>query len=342
MTAAARDTERDDQHAWSDAHVRPLWEIPQAHSNATPEHRSTLWPWRTMRRLVDRACELASTDVAERRVLSLIAPDAKPGDFHTITNLNAGLQILLPGEAARPHRHTMDALRFVLEGEGAVTRVDGKDAPMMRGDLVLTPGWCWHEHAHRGTAPMVWLDVLNVHTHLHLDTFVFEPGPPHDVPVLPSEAAFASPNLVPDVATLRHSPVFRYPLADVLRALDAAPRARDGSRRVRYVNPQNGGPVLPLIDCWMFRLEAGETTLPFRTSAHAVATVVSGRGTTTVGNQSITWETNDVFTLPHDTRITHHATETSTVFVVSDRELYRRLDLLTETYDDVSSERVSS
>ena len=319
---------------WSDANVRPLWEIQQAHSDAKPEHRATLWSWRAMRPLVDRACALTSPAVAERRVLALIAPDAAPADFHTITNLNAGLQILLPGEVARPHRHAMDALRFVLEGSGAVTRVDGKNAPMMRGDLVLTPGWCWHEHWHEGDEAMVWLDVLNVHTHLNLDTFAFEPGPPHDVPALPPDAAFASANVIPDVAPTRFSPVFRYPLDDVMRALDVTPPSRDGARRVRYVNPLTGGSVMPLLDCWMFRLDAGQSTVPLRTSAHAVCTVVGGRGTSTIGKQQLDWGERDIFTLPHDTPIVHRAEETSTVFAVSDREVYRRLDLLTETYDE--------
>ena len=323
----------DDAAAFRNANVRPLWEIQQAHSDAKPEHRATLWPWRTMKPLVDRACALTSPAAAERRVLSFIAPDAKPGDFHTITNLNGGLQIILPGEVARPHRHSMDALRFVLDGEGAVTRVDGKVAPMQRGDLVLTPGWCWHEHWHEGTAPIVWLDVLNVHTHINLQTFSFEPGPPHDVPELPSDDAFAFANCVPDVAATPFSPVFRYPLASVTAALDAAAPSADGARRVRYINPLTGGPVMSLLDCWMLRLDPGVTTTPFRTSAHAIATVVSGSGTTTVGRDTIAWESRDVFTLPHDTGVSHHADEVSYLFVVSDREIYRRLDLLTETYD---------
>jgi gentisate 1,2-dioxygenase len=319
-----------DRDAWSAAHVKPLWEIQQAHSDDVHVPRGTHWPWRTMHALVERACEVASPAVSERRVLSLIAPDAKPGEFHTITNLNAGLQIILPGEKARPHRHSMDALRFVLDGNGAVTRVDGKVAPMMRGDLVLTPGWCWHEHWHEGDGPIVWLDVLNVHAHLHLETFRFEPGPPHDVPELPPEAAFCGPNIVPDVAPTPFSPVFRFPLADVLRALEGTPSGRDGARRVRYANPLTGGSVMSLLDCTMLRLDAGTTTRPVSTSAHAVCAVVSGRGTTTIGDQRIDWEPNDVFTLPHDAPVVHHATETAHVFVVTDREIYRRLDLLTE------------
>jgi gentisate 1,2-dioxygenase len=325
-----------DQVAWSDAHVKPLWEIPQAHADAASGHQATLWPWRTMRPLVDRACELTSPAISERRVLSLMEPGARPGDFQTITNLNAGLQILLPGESARPHRHSMDALRFVLEGNGAVTRVDGKEAPMMRGDLVLTPGWCWHEHWHAGEGPIVWLDVLNVHAHLNLGTLAFEPGPVHDVPALPPDAAFASANMVPEVVATRFSPVFRYPLASALAALEAAPPGRDGTQRVRYVNPLDGGPVMTLLDCWLFRLEAGRSTIPFRTSAHAVCCVVAGSGSSRVGDGTIAWGERDIFSLPHATSIEHHADETAVVFVVSDREIYRRLDLLSETYDDRS------
>jgi gentisate 1,2-dioxygenase len=118
----------------------------------------------------------------------------------------------------------------------------------------------------------------------------------------------------------------------MLRALEGAPKAADGSRRVRYVNPLDGGSVMPLLDCWMFRLETGQKTVPFRTSAHGVCVVVDGRGSTRVGTSSIEWETSDVFTLPHGMWTEHCASETSTVFVASDRELYRRLNLLTDEY----------
>jgi gentisate 1,2-dioxygenase len=207
----------------------------------------------------------------------------------------------------------MDALRFVLDGGGAVTRVDDIEAPMEWGDLVLTPGWCWHEHWHEGDAPLVWLDVLNVHAHLHLGTFAFEPGPAHDVPA--------------------HGPatVYRYPLADIRRALDATPPASDGSRSVRYTNPVTGGPVMPLLDCAMLRLAPGSTTIPLTTSAHAICAVVTGRGTTSAGAASINWERNDVFALPSQAPLVHRADEPAELFICSDRELYRRLDLLTET-----------
>ena len=324
-------TDDADRSAWSAAGVKPLWEIPQAH--AQPEsQRAGVWPWRTMAPLVARAVALASPDVAERRVLSLIAPSAMPGEFHTITNLNAGLQILLPGEMARPHRHSMDALRFVFDGDGAVTRVDGKVAAMARGDLVLTPGNCWHEHWHDGDKPIVWLDVLNVHTHQFLDTLTFEPGPAHDVPELPPDTLFAHGNMLPEVAPQRFSPVFRYPLADAAAAVALAPRGADGARRVRYINPLTGGPVMPFLDCALVQLDPGQTTIPARTSAHAVCAVVAGSGETRIGDQCIAWEANDVFTIPNGVATVHSGTSPAHLFVVSDRELYRRLDLLTEVY----------
>jgi gentisate 1,2-dioxygenase len=319
------------RRGWADAHVRPLWEIAQAHQPDDDIGLPAIWAWQTMEPLVRRAIALASPASAERRVLSLIHPQARDEDFHTTPNLNAGLQILLPGERARAHRHSMDAIRFVLEGEGAITRVDAVEASMAFGDLVLTPAWCWHEHWHAGSETMVWLDVLNVHTHLHFGTFSFEPGPPHDVPAAPPAGAFAFAGLLPDVVASNVSPVFRYTLADARRALAATPPARDGTYRVRYVNPQTGGPVMPLLDCYLVRLDAGQTTAPVTTNAHAVYTVVEGAGTTTAGSASLTWSRRDIFTLPPRAPVVHSADEPTYLFVVTDREILRRLGLLQES-----------
>ena len=119
----------------------------------------------------------------ERRVLSLVNPVAKSAeDESTTRNLAAAIQILLPGESARPHRHSMNALRFVLEGSGALTMVDGKACAMEFGDLILTPAWCWHEHVHGGVEPMIWLDALDVPFHLYLGTAKFQPGPVNTAP----------------------------------------------------------------------------------------------------------------------------------------------------------------
>jgi gentisate 1,2-dioxygenase len=278
---------------------------------------------------------VTSPAAVERRVLTLVDPESDSPIAGTTTNLATNLQVLLPGESARPHRHTMNALRFVIEGNGAYTVVDGKSCLMEEGDLVITPGWTWHEHVHKGIGPIVWLDALDAPLHRYLGTDAFEPGPAYDVPDYADDAAFAAPNLVPeiDAAERPYSPVFRYPWAQAASAIAAAPTGRDGARRVRYVNPLNGGPAMQLMDCYLTQFDRNNETIPFRTTSNAVGCVVEGTGTTRVGDDTLTWGPKDIFSMPHGNWITHRAdSEKATLFVVSDRDALRRLDLLKEQY----------
>lgn len=319
---------------WQAANLKPLWESVMAHKvregGPAPHH----WKWKVIRPLIDDAMTVTNPAAVERRVLTLTDPDAAGGAGSTSTNLAAGFQILLPGEKARPHRHTMNALRFVIEGKGAATVVDGKDCPMEEGDLIITPGWTWHEHVHRGDAPIIWLDALDAPLHRYLGTDVFEPGPAHDLPGVADDAAFAVPNIVPELnePATPFSPVFRYPWAAAVAAVRAAPKWKDGTRRVRYVNPINGGPTMPLMDCYLTQIDKGTETVRFRSTSNAVCFVCEGRGTSRIGDDTIAWESRDVFSLPHGNWITHKADEASTLFLVTDRDTLRRLDLLKEQF----------
>ena len=150
--------------------------------------------------MIAGAIKVASPEAVERRVLQLVPPHRiEEEGQQTSKTLAANIQILLPGEKARPHRHTMNALRFVLEGSGATTIVDGKACPMEEGDLILTPAWTWHEHVHQGTAPIMWLDALDVPLHHYMGTGAFQPGPVADMPETVADAAFAVANVVPDI-----------------------------------------------------------------------------------------------------------------------------------------------
>ena len=320
------------RQAWRAANVTPLWETT-AHKVANNTPRACHWKWQLLRPLIDRAIEVTGLENAERRVLALTNPDAI-GGRNTTTNLNGCLQVLLPGEAARPHRHTANALRFVLEGSGATTHVDGKACPMEEGDLVITPGMSWHAHVHAGSGPIVWFDALDVPLHQYLGTAVFEPGPPRQLPKTADDSAFAVPNIVPELSDTRpYSPVFRYPRAATEAALAAAPLARDGARKIRYVNPMTGGPVMPLLDCSMARLQAGTETIPYRSTSNAIGVVVAGSGESRVGGETFAWQAKDIFSMPHGNWVTHRCTsESATLFLVTDREVLRRLDLLIEEY----------
>jgi gentisate 1,2-dioxygenase len=155
------------------------------------------------------------------------------------------------------------------------------------------------------------------------------------VPGHADEAAFAMPSIVPELAEPppAYSPVFRYPWGEAARAVAAAPRWKDGARRVRYVNPLTGGAVMPLLDCYLTQIDPGAETIPFRTSGNAVAAVVEGHGTSRIGEQTLRWGPKDVFSMPHANWIAHAAEGgPARLFVVSDRDVLRRLDLLKEEF----------
>src|SRR5215470_10924909 len=140
-------------------HITPAW----ISGGVSVEPRSTavpaVWHWRDLRPQAMRAAELVGTEQAERRVLRLTNPEL-PGVSASNT-LVANIQIVMPGEIARAHRHSPSALRFIIEGKGGYTVVNGERIPMYPGDLVLTPNWTWHDHANDTAAPMIWLDGLD-------------------------------------------------------------------------------------------------------------------------------------------------------------------------------------
>jgi gentisate 1,2-dioxygenase len=336
MPNAIADERIDDlRAAWKAAHLVPLWESPTAHKPPPPPATGHHWQWQAIRPLLDGAIDLANPAAVERRVLSLVNPASKSAeDEATIRNLSAALQILLPGETARPHRHSMNALRFVLEGSGALTIVDGKPCAMEVGDLILTPAWCWHEHTHRGSGPMIWLDALDVPLHLYLGTAKFQPGPVNEPPVTIPDQAFAVANIAPELSgASSHSPIFRYPYEAAAAAAAAAPVAADGSRRVRYMNPVTGGCAMAFVDSHLVQLDPNSVTKPFRTSSNAICCVVEGDGETQVGDKRIAWRERDIFTLPQGNWIQHsNSAKTSRLFLVSDRDLMARLGLLNDEY----------
>ena len=142
---------------------------------APPKPVPYLWRWSEVEPLVHRSGEVVTPDRdVERRILRLANPGLPYGTTHTIT---AAIQLLLPGECAPAHRHTPTAIRWVLEGDGVYTTVEGDKCYMERGDLILTPSWTWHDHNSEGLSRMVWLDGLDVPLVQNLDASFFRAVP---------------------------------------------------------------------------------------------------------------------------------------------------------------------
>jgi gentisate 1,2-dioxygenase len=180
---------------------------------------------------------------------------------------------------------------------------------------------------------VVWLDVLDVPLHHYLGSVVFQPGPIEVQPVTMMDAAFGSPNIVPETISGRrdHSPVFRYPYADADRALAHAPLSPDGARRVRYINPLNGQGAMASLETSMMQVDSGCQTVPTRSNANLVCTVVEGQGETRVGDRTISWGPRDTFTVPQHNWVSHRSKEGDTrLFVVSDADVMRRLGVFRE------------
>jgi len=317
------------------ANLQPLWDRYDKLLTSEPQVPDTAmhWRWAEILPFIDRAGSEIPMDKSERRVLMLANPafDGKP--FAT-TNLFAGLQILNPGERAPVHRHSPSAMRFVLEGDGAATIVDGQHCNMLPGDLILTPNWCWHEHRNDSAKRCVWLDALDLPLTASMGAIFSERGQAcaeRKALWHIEDSAFANAGLLPDTSAPRnaYSPMFRYPWTRTIAALGQAPEMADGSRRVRYVDPTTGEPAIPSLDCYVWQLTDAPTQ-PARSSANAVFAVIEGEGNSDIGGRSFRWQKNDVFTVPHWTWASHRASREARLFYFTDREVLRRLNWLRE------------
>jgi gentisate 1,2-dioxygenase len=265
-------------------HVTPAWIgggiSVEPRSRAVPY----LWHWRDLRPQAMRAAELVGTQQAERRVLRLTNPELE--GVSASNTLVANIQIVMPGEIARAHRHSAAALRLIIEGRGGYTVVNGERVPMFPGDLVLTPNWSWHDHANDTDAPMIWLDGLDTPLVRMLEAGFYEEYPQE------RQDVGATPNTSP----------CHYPFSEMrasLQRLGAAGSGDvDGDITLEYANRATGGPVMPTIACTMQLVRPGEKTQACRRVCCTNYHVVEGTGYSIVGGRRLDWEDKDVFTVP--------------------------------------------
>jgi len=285
--------------------MKPLWERSMRLAPGTAA-APVIWRWTDVQPHLMRAAELITTHEAERRVLMLENPALKGTTFAT-TTLYAGLQVILPGEIARTHRHAPNALRMIVEGEGAYTAVEGERVTMRPGDFVTTPGWTWHDHGNLGAEPVVWLDGLDT-AFANLFGAHFREEYPHETqPVTRREgesAARYGANLLPLEyrAQGRGSPLLSYPYERTREALErlagsGAPHPAHGYK-LRYVDPGTGGHPFPTMAVSMQWLPAGFHGRRYRSTDGAVFCVVEGAGSVRIGETRIDFALHDVFVVP--------------------------------------------
>ncbi|HXP92050.1 MAG TPA: cupin domain-containing protein [Candidatus Binatia bacterium] len=297
----------------SPLHFGAGWNKPTPSLYAEPykTYEPALWRYRDGHEALTTAGRLIDTSLAERRNLIMINP-AGGNAYNTCATLVAAYQMLLPGEHARSHRHTPNALRLILDGDaGAYTTVDGARVTMEPGDVVLTPSWMWHGHGNEGSAASYWIDYLDVPLVQMLEPMFFELYPD---------------GIQPAVSRPERSPM-RFPGAELQAQLAAAERDPTGrfARRLTL-----DAPSLRNIRLQMCALEENRSTAPLRTTANSIYSVVRGRGISNIDGIELAWERGDVFVAPCWRTQSHRAADDAVLFRVSDEPLLEHLGMLRE------------
>lgn len=320
--------------------LTPLWEvlgalvIPQPNSECVPAH----WAYPTVREHLMEAGRLISAEEAERRVLVLENPGIRGRSSITHT-LYCGLQLIMPGEVAPSHRHTQSALRFVVEGEGAYTAVDGERTTMHPGDFIITPSGAWHDHGNPGSEPVIWMDGLDIPLVRMLGASFAERFPETTQPVTRPEGDAArryGMNLLPVdyQPSSPTSPLFVYPYDRSREALDNlyrhGPVHPAHGAKMQYVNPATGGFAMPTMATFLQYLPHGFTGEASRATDGTIYCVVEGRGRSTIGDAAFEWGPRDIFVAPSWLPVRHAAATDAVLFSYSDRPVQKALGLWRE------------
>ena len=321
-------------------HAAPLWEVLSTliRPRPAPATVPVLWHYDDLRPLLMEAGRLLTPQEAERRVLVLENPGLR-GQSRITGSLYAGLQLIMPGEVAVCHRHVAAAVRFVIEGKGAYTAVEGERTTMTPGDFILTPSWTYHDHGNPGDTPTVWLDGLDIPIVNTFDTCFAEHYPgqtqPHTITEGDAMARYGANMLPVDYAPARRSsPIFNYPYArsrEALRELSInGPTHACHGIKMRFVNPATGGYPMPTIGAFMQLLPKGFGGAPYRQTDAAIYSVVEGHGRSRIADTVFEWRPRDILVVPSWATVSHQADEEAVLFSMSDRPAQQALGLWRE------------
>jgi gentisate 1,2-dioxygenase len=306
-----------------------------------------IWRYDDLREHVLRSVDLVTPEQAGRRVIYLDNP-GRSDVAAAVGWLYSGLQVMHPGERASAHRHSASALRFIMEGEGAYTIVDGHKMTLGRNDFVLTPNGTWHEHAvaEDGT-PCIWQDGLDIPLVNCLEANFYEVHPDlaqaTNFPVDDMTKTWGNPGLLPgshfgnDAWSHGYSPMLKYEWAPTYDALSKLAAVSDGSPYdgvlMEYVNPATGGPVMQTIGASMQMLRPGETTKAHRHTGSYLYQCCKGSGHSVINGKRFDWTERDIFCVPSWAWHEHHnasASEDACLFCFNDLPVMRKLGLYRE------------
>ncbi len=298
-----------------------------------PATRATAWAYKDILPLLLQAGELTPIEKAERRVLVLANPGHGLDKMQASAAMYLGMQLLLPGEWAPSHRHTPNAVRMVVEGEGAWTTVDGEKCPMCRGDLILTPTGLWHEHGHDGDRPVIWLDVLDLPLVYYMEASYHINGTRQQQLPGRGDRAYTRGGLLPTPVferSQRAYPLLRYPWVDARAALLALAEDRpdQAAIQITYANPETGEHAENILGFYALMLRPGQTlNLPARSPA-MVFHVIEGGAQVSIEDQCFALSEADTCCAPGYTAVrlaNASASQPAFLFIADETPLHQKL-----------------
>jgi len=306
--AAARNME-DLYALLAAAGMGPGWNKPEPSlwPSPRPAFVPAHWSYSVANAALDAAGKFVSTELAERRNLILFNP--APGNtYGTARTMICAYQMVMPGETARSHRHTPNALRLVMDASPrAYTIVNGKKLPMLPGDVLLTPNWCWHGHQNESGERAYWIDFLDAPLVHFLEPMFFEPFP----------------GGVERTDEVDERSPMRFPFAAIASRLDAQAESRPGEREVPL-----GPPHIDTMALCVTRLAAGAGSTAGRSTANSIFAVIDGHGRSSIDDKEFEWRRGDVFVVPAWRSHAYRALERSHLLRVTDEPLMRKLNWL--------------
>jgi gentisate 1,2-dioxygenase len=322
-----------------------LWTVANKIEPWQPQSQSVpvVWRYADLRDYVLRSLDLVSPEKAGRRVIYLANPGRRDVSA-AVGWLYTGLQVMKAGEVASAHAHSTSALRFIMEGAGAYTIVDGHKMTLGANDFVLTPNSTWHEHGVDATGTTcIWQDGLDIPlvNALEANFFAVHPDLQQAVghPVDDMRNTWGNPGLVPSTGgwSKAYSPLLKYEWAPTYEALGRYAAATDGSPydgvMMDYVNPRTGGPVMQTIGATMQMLRPGERTKAHRHTGSFVYQCCKGTGYSIIGGKRFDWRERDIFCVPswmwHE-HVNGCAHEDACLFTFNDLPVMRALGLFRE------------
>ena len=287
---------------WTVANEIEPWE---PHTLSAP----MLWEYDKIRPLLFKSTELVSPGDAGRRVLTLV--NEKRNDITAACGmLFSGLQITRPGEFTPAHRHVASALRFIMEGKGGYTIVDGHKMTLGARDFVITPNGTWHEHGvDESGETCVWQDGLDIPmaNAFEANDYAVLPEGTQQEQLFPtnfSPLTFGGSGVIMADKEWNkpYSPLFKYSWERTYEALLNAAKVNDGSPYdgifMEYSNPLTGGSAMVTMGAAMQMLRPGEHTKAHKHTGSIVYQCAKGKGYSVINGKRYDWKEKDIFCVP--------------------------------------------